>query len=97
VSALDVLPRAREIAGDRIALHVSGGLRRGTDLLKALCLGADAVWAGRAPRYGLCAAGSAGASKALNMITNEASDAMALSGATNISELGKRLLTRVGG
>ena len=49
VAGLDLLPAARAIAGDRMALYTSGGVRRGTDLLKACALGADAVWAGRAP------------------------------------------------
>jgi (S)-mandelate dehydrogenase len=95
VSALDVLQRAKEIVQDRMALHVTGGLRRGTDLLKALCLGADAVMAGRAPLYGLCAAGSPGAGKALQIIESEASDAMGLLGACSVGELGTHLLRRL--
>jgi len=92
VSALDVLPRARAIVGDRMALYVTGGLRRGTDLLKALALGADAVLAGRAPLYGLCAAGCAGAATALHMIGQEAHDALGLLGARSVGELGPHLL-----
>ncbi len=63
VSALDILPRAREIVGDRIALYMSGGIRRGSDILKACALGADAVLAGRATLYGLCAHGEDGVRK----------------------------------
>ena len=95
VSALDLLPQARELVGDRMALYVSGGLRRGSDLLKALCLGADGVMAGRAPLYGLCAAGSAGVHRALEILRREATDAMGLLGAASLKELGPQFLTRV--
>jgi len=88
VAGLDLLPQARRIVGDRIALHVTGGVRRGTDLLKALALGADAVMVGRATLYGVCAAGSAGASRALEILHGEAFDAMGLLGANTVGELG---------
>lgn len=97
VSPIDVLPAAREIVGDKIALYVSGGLRRGTDLLKALALGADAVWAGRAPLYGVCAAGAAGVEHALEILRTEATNAMGLLGARSVAELGPHLLARSGG
>jgi (S)-mandelate dehydrogenase len=92
VSPLDLLPAARDITGDRIALYMTGGIRRGTDMLKALALGADAVWVGRAPLYGLCAAGTAGAVRALEIIKNEALDAMGLLGVSRTDELGPHLL-----
>jgi len=87
VSCLDVLPQAREIVGDRIELYISGGIRRGTDILKALALGADAVLAGRAPLYGLCAAGAKGAERALQILHKEAEDALGLLGATLVKDL----------
>lgn len=92
VPALDLLASARQITQGRIALHASGGLRRGTDLLKAIALGADAVLAGRAPLYGLCAAGSAGVTRALEILHQEALDAMGLAGAACCGELGPDLL-----
>lgn len=95
VSGLDVLPIAREIVGDRMALYVSGGLRRGTDLLKALALGADAVWAGRAPLYGVCAGGADGAARALQILHDEALDAMGLLGVSRVSDVGPQLITRL--
>lgn len=92
VSHLDLLPHAREIVGDSMALYVSGGLRRGTDLLKALCLGADAVLAGRAPVYGVCAAGADGVHRALEILRKEATDAMGLLGAASVGDLDRRFL-----
>jgi (S)-mandelate dehydrogenase len=87
VAGIDLLPAAREIVGDRMALYTSGGVRRGTDLLKACALGADAVWAGRAPLYGVCAAGARGARRALEILEKEAFDALGLVGATSVADL----------
>src|SRR5207302_11229924 len=95
VSALDLLPEAREIVGDRIALYASGGMRRGTDLLKTLALGADAVMAGRAPLYGVCAAGAAGVERALEILRTETTDAMGLLGVNRVAELDQSLLRRI--
>jgi (S)-mandelate dehydrogenase len=96
ISPLDLLPVAREIVGDKIALYMSGGVRRGTDLLKACVLGAHAVWVGRAPLYGLCAAGAAGAARALEILEAEAENAMGLLGVSHVDELGPHLLAQVG-
>jgi (S)-mandelate dehydrogenase len=95
IAPLDLLPVAREIVGDDIALYLSGGIRRGTDMLKALALGADAVWAGRAPLYGLAAAGADGAHRALEILADEALSAMGLLGVNGVDELGRHLLARV--
>ena len=95
VAALDLLPGAREIAGDRYPLFITGGIRRGTDLLKAIALGADAVLAGRAPLYGVCAGGAAGAARALEILRTEAFDAMGLLGANSVDELGAHFLAAV--
>lgn len=73
---------------------MTGGLPRGTDLLKALALGADAVLAGRAPLYGLCAAGAPGAGKALEILAQEADEALGLLGARSVCELGPHYLAR---
>ncbi|WP_205964269.1 alpha-hydroxy-acid oxidizing protein [Ramlibacter agri] len=92
VSALDLVAAARQITQGRIALHVTGGLRRGTDLLKAIALGADTVLAGRAPLYGLCAAGTEGVLRALEILHQEAHDALGLLGARSCGELGPEFL-----
>jgi (S)-mandelate dehydrogenase len=97
VSALDLLPVARDIVDDRIALYITGGIRRGTDMLKAIALGASAVWVGRAPLYGLSAAGAAGAARALEILKSEALDGMGLLGVSRVSELGPDLLAHTGG
>jgi (S)-mandelate dehydrogenase len=96
VAALDLLPAAREIVRDRASLFVTGGLRRGTDLLKALALGADAVLAGRAPLYGVCAGGAPGAARALEILRQEAFDAMGLLGAACVADLDARFLVATG-
>ncbi|HWI77565.1 MAG TPA: alpha-hydroxy acid oxidase, partial [Ramlibacter sp.] len=95
IAPLDLLPQARQIVGDRIALYLSGGVRRGTDLLKAIALGADAVLAGRAPVYGVAAAGLEGARRALEILGKEMSDAMGLLGARSVGEVGPDFLSRL--
>jgi len=97
VAPLDLLPLARDIVDDRIALYMTGGIRRGTDMLKALALGASAVWVGRAPLYGLGAAGAAGAARALEILKSEALDGMGLLGVSRVQELGPHLLAHSGG
>lgn len=96
ISPLDLLPFARKIVGEKTALYISGGVRRGTDLLKACALGADAVWVGRAPLYGLCAAGAAGAVRALEILQAEARNAMGLLGVSHVDDLGPHLLAQTG-
>jgi (S)-mandelate dehydrogenase len=94
VSPLDILPHAREIVGDRKALYMSGGIRRGADVLKAIALGADAVAAGRAPLYGLCAGGWKGVARALEILRFEAIQALGLLGANSLDELGPQFLAK---
>ena len=96
VAPLDVLPRVRDIVGDRMTLMLSGGIRRGTDVLKAISLGADAVMVGRAPLYGLCAGGADGVERALAILHKELCDAMGLLGVSSLDALGPHLLTHSG-
>jgi (S)-mandelate dehydrogenase len=95
VAPLDLLPEARQAVGNRIALLVDGGMRRGTDVLKAVALGADAVLAGRAMLYGVAAAGRAGAKRALDILHEEIDRDLGLIGLPNIAELAPGLLRRV--
>src|SRR5262249_55762398 len=95
IAPLDLLPVARDIVGDRVALYMAGGVRRGTDILKALALGADAVWGGRAPVDGVAAAGAAGAARALEILKTEALGGVGLLGVSRIDELGPHLLAHL--
>ena len=64
-------PEAREIVGDSKWLYLSGGIRAGTDILKAKALGADVVMTGRATLYGLCAYGADGVHCAIETLKGE--------------------------
>ena len=70
-AGLDALPEVAEAVDGRCEIYVDGGIRRGTDVLKALALGARAAFAGRAFACGLAAAGGQGASDALSLLRDE--------------------------
>jgi (S)-mandelate dehydrogenase len=97
VSALDILPAARAAVGNRMALIADGGVRRGTDVLKFLALGADAVFAGRAILYGVAAAGRAGAERALDILREELDRDLGLLGVPKVRDLNRSLLVRTRG
>jgi (S)-mandelate dehydrogenase len=94
VAPVDLLPAAREAVGDRIAIIVDGGMRRGTDIIKAVALGADGVFVGRAVLYGLAAAGKAGARRALEILREEIARDLGLLGVPLITGLNPGLLVR---
>jgi isopentenyl diphosphate isomerase/L-lactate dehydrogenase-like FMN-dependent dehydrogenase len=71
---------------------VDGGIRRGTDVLKALALGANAVFIGRPYLYGLGAAGEAGVSKVISILQREFQMAMMLTGRTNIESIDRSVI-----
>ncbi len=96
VAPIDILPEARRAVGNRIALIVDGGMRRGTDILKALMLGADAVFVGRAALYGVAAAGREGVKRALDIFHEEIERDMGLLGVPSVAGLDRRLLVRAG-
>lgn len=87
VSALDVLPQVRRTIGQRAEILIDGGVRRGADILKARALGADAVIAGRAPLYGLAAAGETGVTAVIDVLRDEADRTLALLGSASLSDL----------
>jgi L-lactate dehydrogenase (cytochrome) len=84
---ISCLAGIRDAVGDALELIVDGGIRRGTHILKALALGADACSLGRAYVYGLAAAGRRGVERALQLLRDELLRDMALLGCTRISEL----------
>ena len=81
------LPRVVEAVKKRITVIVDSGFRRGSDVVKALALGADAVMVGRAPLHGTAAAGEAGALRALQIYRDEIDRVLALIGCTSVAEL----------
>lgn len=94
LAPLEALPEIRAAAGDRLALMVDSGFRRGTDIVKALALGADMVFVGRAPLYGITAGGEAGARHAIGILRSEIDRVLALLGCPSVRELGADYLWR---
>jgi isopentenyl diphosphate isomerase/L-lactate dehydrogenase-like FMN-dependent dehydrogenase len=86
-ATLDVLPEIAEAVGDRMTLILDSGVRRGSDIVKALALGAKAVLTGRATLYGTAAGGEAGALKAIDILKNEADKTMAYTGCRTVDEV----------
>lgn len=84
---IDVLPEIVAAVGDRVEVILDGGVRRGTDVLKALALGARACMTGRCYLYGLGAGGEAGVDKALQILRDEIVRDMALLGTRNVKEI----------
>jgi (S)-mandelate dehydrogenase len=94
VSGMQVLPEIAAAVGERLTLIVDGGFRRGTDVIKAMALGADAVILGRAPLYGLAAGGEAGVRRALEILTSEIDRALGHLGCNSLAELSPAMLRR---
>jgi (S)-mandelate dehydrogenase len=92
IAPIEALPAVAAAVGNKVEVMIDGGFRRGTDIVKALALGARAVLLGRAPLYGLAAGGAAGAARALDLLASEIDRTMALLGARSVSELSPRLL-----
>ena len=86
---LRVLPEVVEAVGERIEVLVDGGIRRGSDIVKALCLGARAVMVGRAYAYGLGAAGAAGVSRAIDILRADLERTLKLLGCASVAELNR--------
>ena len=95
VTTAAVLPRIVE-AADGLPVLVDGGIRRGTDVLKALALGASAVLIGKPYVYGLANAGAMGVSHVIRLLRDELEAAMALSGVATIDQITPELIFRQG-
>lgn len=91
-ATLKVLPHVLEATGGKIPILLDGGVRRGSDIIKARALGAAAVLAGRAPLYGVAVAGEPGVMLALELLRKEADTTLGLIGCPDISDLGLSFL-----
>jgi isopentenyl diphosphate isomerase/L-lactate dehydrogenase-like FMN-dependent dehydrogenase len=91
-SPIEVLPQIVAAVGDRLTIMVDGGFRRGSDIAKALALGADMVFLGRAAMYGNAAGGEPGVRRALELLCGELDRVLALLGCGSIDELGPQFL-----
>lgn len=87
-SPMDLLPEVARAIGEGMTVMIDGGFRRGSDIVKALALGARCVWLGRATLYGLAAAGEAGVADVLGILREETERAMCLLGAPSVAALG---------
>jgi isopentenyl diphosphate isomerase/L-lactate dehydrogenase-like FMN-dependent dehydrogenase len=92
IATVDALPDIVAAVGRRMTILLDSGIRRGSDVVKAVALGADAVLTGRAPLYGLAAAGEAGVARALELFRAETVRTMAMLGARSIAEIDSSLL-----
>jgi (S)-mandelate dehydrogenase len=87
ISAIEALPDVNRAVGGRATLLVDGGVRRGSDIAKAVALGAEGVLLGRAPVYGLAAAGRPGVTRALDILADEFDRTLALTGCPDVASL----------
>jgi L-lactate dehydrogenase (cytochrome) len=90
---LDLVAPCADAVGDRVEIICDGGVRRGSDIVKAVCLGARACMAGRAYLYGLGAAGEQGVDWVLQGMKADMKRVMALMGATRIDDLNRELVS----
>ena len=93
-ATIDALPEVVAKVGGRVPVLVDGGIRRGTDVLKAIAHGASAVLIGRAYLYGLAVGGADGVARVVNILRREFEMAMALTGRTSIASIDSSVLWR---
>jgi isopentenyl diphosphate isomerase/L-lactate dehydrogenase-like FMN-dependent dehydrogenase len=86
-ATIRVLPEVAAAVGDRVEVLMDGGIRRGSDIVKAICLGARAVLIGRAYTYGLAAAGEQGVTRAIDILRDDLLRTMSLLGCPSLREL----------
>jgi L-lactate dehydrogenase (cytochrome) len=92
LSAISALPAIVDAVGDKIEVHMDGGIRTGQDVLKAKALGAAGTYIGRAFLYGLGAMGEHGVTKTLEIIQKELDITMALCGLRDVNDLSRDVL-----
>jgi 4-hydroxymandelate oxidase len=93
-ATIDALPLVVEAVAGRIPVMLDSGIRRGTDVLMALALGAKAVFIGRPYVYGLAVGGAKGVERVINILRDELERAMALTGRRSIAEIDPLVLWR---
>jgi (S)-mandelate dehydrogenase len=89
---IDVLPAIRAAVGERAEITLDGGVRRGSDIVTALCLGADAVFVGRPALYGAVVGGAAGVKKVLDILTFELEMVLGQMGCPRTADLGPQFI-----
>ncbi|KAA0999304.1 alpha-hydroxy-acid oxidizing protein [Paraburkholderia panacisoli] len=94
LSPLELLPQIADELGDRLGVFIDGGIRRGSDAVKAVALGARGVLLGRAPLYGLAGRGGAGVEEVLALVMNEMLITMRLLGCGKLARLGREFVER---
>jgi L-lactate dehydrogenase (cytochrome) len=92
LASVDALPAIVERVGDRSEVYLDGGLRRGADVITALCLGARGVFIGRPYLYGLAAAGERGVAAVLEIFRSEMATALTLMGCADVAGLDRSWL-----
>lgn len=95
LATLDALPDIVAAVDRRIPVHIDGGIRHGTDIFKALALGADFCWIGRPMLWGLAYNGQAGVELCLRLLMDEFQLCMGLMGINKVSEIGPEYLCRL--
>jgi 4-hydroxymandelate oxidase len=91
-ATIDALPEVSDKVAGRVPVLMDGGIRRGTDVLKAIAAGANAVLIGRPYLYGLATAGAEGVSRVVNILRSEFAMAMALTGRPSIKDIDRSVL-----
>nr|BBH95047.1 alpha-hydroxy-acid oxidizing enzyme [Thermogemmatispora argillosa] len=91
-ATIEVLPEIVEAVAGRCEVYLDGGIRRGTDILKALALGARAVLVGRPPLWGLAVNGAQGVADVLDILRDELEQAMALAGCPRLADIDRSLV-----
>ena len=92
-ATLEALPEVVAAVNSQVEVLMDGGIRRGSDIIKAVCLGARAVLMGRAYAYGLAAAGEAGVTRALQILRSDMERTLKLLGCTSVAKLDRSYVT----
>lgn len=94
IATIDVLPEVVEAVGERCTVILDSGIRRGSDIVKAIGLGAKMVLVGRATLYGTACGGQAGAARAIKILSEEMERSFGYVGVRRVSEIGPQIFAR---